>query len=223
MKTVYFLLLPLLLLACAESVGVDYHERFEQPRELDFDLVQRCDTTIFFWGEKIFFYIDDISGGQTRLIVRKDKITVLDQYIFPKTSYGFSVHSKNYRLMCRELENFLIGYDVAHFTLVKLDGPDEIKNFEQKEEARIYELLELIKTADVEFIRNGESYNGEQAYIHLKGKYERSKSKIKTVDRFIHEIGSRSSLSGRDYLVRLHHGKAIPCADWLKELKKELD
>lgn len=217
------LCLFLLLASCSEGVKMDFEERPEPIREISFDLVQREDTIIPFWGEKIYVHIDDISGGQTRLLIKKEQLTLLEQDLFPDDACEFSIQGKNYRLTCNELENFLIGYDVAHFTLEKTDEADQIHKERRRELARINEMLQLIRTSEIEFIRNGVSYTGEQAYKHLKGKFDRAKNKIRTVDLFIGEIASRSDFSGRDYLVKLKDGSTLKSKDWLLGLKKKLD
>ncbi|MGV3631926.1 MAG: DUF5329 family protein [Bacteroidota bacterium] len=224
MKKLYPLLLfPCLLSACSDGVSMDYDERSEPATEVSFQLVQREDTVIPFWGEQIYVHIDDISGGQTMLTVKKGKTALMEQELFPGDECEFSVNNKNFRLTCNKLENFLIGFDVAHFTLEKTMESDEAYQERRREIARINEMLQLIRNSEIEFIRNGVSYTGEQAYVHLKGKYDRAKNKIKTVDLFISEIASRSSFSGQDYLVKLSDGTTLKTSDWLLGLKQQLD
>jgi hypothetical protein len=209
--------------SCSEGVGMDYKERSGPAREVSFQLEQRADTLISFWGEKIYLHIDDITGGQTKLTVRRGKIDLISEAAFAGDEYEFSIRGKYYRLTCNKLENFLVGYDIGHFTLEIPEGGDEIRKERRRELARIGEMLELIKHAHIEFIRNGVSYTGEQAYTHLKGKWERAKNRIKTVDSFISEIASKSTFSGEYYLVRLEDGTTLKTRDWLIELKQQLD
>lgn len=217
------LCLFLLLLSCGDGVKMDFEERRAPVREIGFELVQREDTILPFWGEKIYIHIDDISGGQTRLVVKKEQIILLEQDLFAGDTCRFSIHNKNFLLCCTKLENFLIGYDVAHFTLAKTDKVAEAPGAEKKELARINEMLQIIRNSEIEFIRNGASYTGEQAYIHLKGKFDRAGNRIRTVDLFISEIASRSTFSGQDYLVKLKGGTIRKSKDWLLGLKKTLD
>ncbi len=93
---------------------------------------------------------------------------------------------------------------------------------------KIDALLEAIRTSDVVFIRNGDEHNSLDAYKHLKRKLksvQRSwftppKEKW-TAELFIEKIASKSSLSGKAYLVRLKNGEIIEAKTWLtNHLKK---
>jgi hypothetical protein len=66
----------------------------------------------------------------------------------------------------------------------------------------INHLLEFIAQSDCTYIRNGKEYSSLEARDHIAGKYESVKWRIKTSETFIHKIASRSSLSGKQYLIR---------------------
>lgn len=87
------------------------------------------------------------------------------------------------------------------------------------QDAEIQHLIEFIGRTDCTFIRNGKEYDGLKARDHISGKYNRAKRWIKTAEDFISKIASRSSFSGRNYLIRCH-GEEQDCEKWLlDELK----
>ena len=83
-----------------------------------------------------------------------------------------------------------------------------------RQDAEIQHLMEFIGTTDCTFIRNGKEYDGLQAHNHIAGKYERVKQRIKTAEDFILKIASRSSLSGRNYMIRCLD-EELDCERWL--------
>ncbi len=83
-----------------------------------------------------------------------------------------------------------------------------------RQNAEIQHLLEFIGGTDCTFIRNGKEYDGLQARDHISGKYDHVKRWIKTTEDFIFKIASRSSLSGKHYLIRCQ-GKKQDCERWL--------
>ena len=83
-----------------------------------------------------------------------------------------------------------------------------------RQDAEIQHLIEFIGKTDCTFIRNGKEYDGLQAQDHISGKYDRVKRWIKTTEDFIFKIASRSSLSGKHYLIRCH-GEEQDCERWL--------
>jgi len=68
------------------------------------------------------------------------------------------------------------------------------------------------------FIRNGSDYDSRTAARFLRGKWQREEKKITTVTDFIDKVGTKSSTSGKPYLIRFKDGREIPCADYLREI-----
>ena len=66
----------------------------------------------------------------------------------------------------------------------------------------INHLLEFIAQSDCIYIRNGKEYSALEARDHIAGKYESVKWRIKTSETFISKIASRSSFSGKQYMIR---------------------
>ncbi len=90
------------------------------------------------------------------------------------------------------------------------------------ESARIEALLRAVGTADVTFIRNGSPHESKEAEDHLRTKWKRAGRPL-TAEQFIENIASKSSMSGKPYLVRLADGKEIPSADWFRARLAEFD
>lgn len=93
------------------------------------------------------------------------------------------------------------------------------------EQQKINHLINYIRTLkDATFIRNGSEYKATEAADHLKMKLGKAGSKIKTVEEFIEQIASVSSMSGKPYKIKFGNGKVFNCELILKiELKKLTD
>ncbi|HVG23995.1 MAG TPA: DUF5329 family protein [Thermoanaerobaculia bacterium] len=71
------------------------------------------------------------------------------------------------------------------------------------------------------FIRNGKAYDAATAAKFLRGKWERQTREIATAEEFIERVGTRSSTTGRAYMVRYRDGHEVPVAVFLRtELQK---
>ena len=78
----------------------------------------------------------------------------------------------------------------------------------------IQHLMSYIAEAECRFIRNGKEYSPEAARNHIQKKYEYARNRIKTTEDFIQGIASKSSISGKVYMVRCND-QILLCADWL--------
>ena len=65
--------------------------------------------------------------------------------------------------------------------------------------------------------RNGKRYNSEGAYSHVKKKYDYFREKIKTTEDFIEYSASKSTMSGKFYVVFCDNEPAMRTRDWLLE------
>lgn len=104
-----------------------------------------------------------------------------------------------------------------------LVGAPGARAIDQTEVARIEALLQAVKTSGVSFIRNGEAYSAAQAAEHLKSKWEKGARYVNSAEDFIDNIASRSSVSGKPYLVVLPDGRKLAAAVWLRGLLKAAD
>ena len=81
-------------------------------------------------------------------------------------------------------------------------------------EAEIDHLLGFIAASPCVFIRNGVSYDGTAAVAHIKDKYDHYRADIHSAEDFIALAASRSTLSGKPYLVTCG-GATEPAASWI--------
>jgi hypothetical protein len=89
------------------------------------------------------------------------------------------------------------------------------------ESAAIDHLIAFVRDSKLVFIRNGSEYDSAAAAEHIASKYAQVKDKITTAEDFIDNVASRSSYSGKPYMIRWPDNSLAPAADWLhKELKK---
>ena len=84
-----------------------------------------------------------------------------------------------------------------------------------KSDIEINHLLNYVKSSGCIFIRNGKEYPAEEAYHHLKKKYEYAIDSIQTAEKFIDHIATKSSITGRPYRVRCN-GQEMHSPDWLR-------
>lgn len=81
--------------------------------------------------------------------------------------------------------------------------------------AEIQHLLSAIGSSGCTFIRNGQDHPAEEAEDHLRMKYRRAETRITTAEAFIERLASKSSWTGRPYLIRCGADSAVPSANWL--------
>jgi hypothetical protein len=87
---------------------------------------------------------------------------------------------------------------------------------ELTEEQIINHLIEYVKNLKgAVFIRNGSEYTAKEAAEHLQLKRKKAGSSIKTASEFILNCASKSSVSGKDYLIKLSDGKTFRAAHLL--------
>lgn len=69
--------------------------------------------------------------------------------------------------------------------------------------------------ADAKFVRNGIEYDAKTAGAFLRGKWDARKAKIKTAQDFIEQVATKSSTSGKPYLIRTKDGTEYKSGDYL--------
>ena len=68
--------------------------------------------------------------------------------------------------------------------------------------AEIDYLLDTVGESRCVFIRNGKEHAASAARDHLRTKRKRGRRHFDSADEFIERLASRSSLSGKDYMIR---------------------
>ena len=81
-------------------------------------------------------------------------------------------------------------------------------------ETEIKHLLDFIAASGCTFIKNGSEHPAPEARSHMEMKYDYGKGKITRAEEFIEHVASKSSLTGRPYLVRCE-GREFPTSQWL--------
>lgn len=81
---------------------------------------------------------------------------------------------------------------------------------------QITHLLDFVRTSLCAFVRNGTAYDGAEAVVHIRKKYDYFKDKITTADDFIDLAATKSEMSGQPYMVRCPEQEAAPAAAWLR-------
>ena len=89
--------------------------------------------------------------------------------------------------------------------------------------AEIDALIDRVaKAKGVIFIRNGTEHTAAQAAEHLQRKRKAAGKRIATPEQFIDKLGTRSSMTGKAYRVRLPDGMEIDSAVWLNGLLRDI-
>ena len=86
-------------------------------------------------------------------------------------------------------------------------------------EKEIQHLFDHLKNSDCEFNRNGKWYNAEEAQNHINKKYNYllKRGLINSTEQFIDRVASKSSMSGKPYIVKCGESQAINSSVWFKE------
>ena len=88
------------------------------------------------------------------------------------------------------------------------------------ERGKIDYLIARVRESKMMFVRNGEMHAGSKAATHLMHKYQKRIDQVKTVQQFIDEVGSSSSMTGEPYYVKSGDGTAYRVRDvFLNELR----
>lgn len=82
----------------------------------------------------------------------------------------------------------------------------------------ISHLLTFIQNSPCDFHRNGSWYRASEAVDHIKAKYEyfHNKGLIGTTEDFIELAATKSSMSGRYYMVKCADTAELKSGDWLR-------
>ena len=80
------------------------------------------------------------------------------------------------------------------------------------EREKIVALIAAVeKLPDAVFIRNGKEYGAATAAKFLRGKWERAKD-LRSAEEFIARCATRSSTTGKPYLIRYKDGREVAAA-----------
>jgi hypothetical protein len=85
------------------------------------------------------------------------------------------------------------------------------------EEARIKALISHVESLDhAKFVRNGKEYDAKSAAEFLRRKWEANRKSVHTAADFITTVATKSSTTGKPYLIRFP-GREVRCGTYLTE------
>ena len=89
------------------------------------------------------------------------------------------------------------------------------------ETRKIQALLAGVERLDATFVRNGKTYDAKTAAEFLRRKWKANDADVATAKDFIEKIASKSSTSGKPYLIRFKDGREVQSGEYLRaELAK---
>lgn len=91
------------------------------------------------------------------------------------------------------------------------------------ESEKIEKLIEAVRESGHTFIRNGQEHGSSEAADHLSMKLEKAGDRVRTAEEFIAGIASRSSMTGKPYMLRTGDGTEYRTRDWLLSHLRELN
>ena len=77
-------------------------------------------------------------------------------------------------------------------------------------------LLTSVGTSSCIFLRNGKRHTAQKAEDHLRMKYEPRKKYAKNAEQFISRFATKSSFSGKPYLMQCEGEETINTSAWLQ-------
>jgi hypothetical protein len=179
---------------------------------------QRTTTAVPETKGSLLLTVGDVTRGQVEVSLALDGKPVLSPISLKETGTAdFELKENRYRLTLGRLENHLIGDD---FVTLELSEAGSRLTEPQKIESLIDAVANL---QGAEFVRNGTAYSPKDAAEHLRSKLSQANGKKLSAQQFVEEIGSKSSLSGDDYLVRKTDGSEMPARDFLLKELRALD
>jgi hypothetical protein len=98
--------------------------------------------------------------------------------------------------------------------LSSIDARSDVPDADRHE---VLHLLDYLRTSDCAMERNGKRHNSEDAYSHVRKKYEYFRDKIRTAEDFIEYSASKSTMSGKYYRIFCKDEPAVRTRDWLLE------
>ena len=93
-------------------------------------------------------------------------------------------------------------------SLVHADVPPETRH-------EVDHLIEFVSNTPCQIDRNWTKHSGPEALVHIQQKYDYFRDDIKTTEQFIEYSASKSTMTGRDYLLKCKGQSTIKTRDWL--------
>lgn len=80
----------------------------------------------------------------------------------------------------------------------------------------IDQLIEAVEKSGCTFHRNGKAHDAKDGAEHLRLKLKRGGKYADTAEHFIERLASKSSWTGKPYMIELPDGKQQTMQSWLK-------
>jgi hypothetical protein len=90
--------------------------------------------------------------------------------------------------------------------------------------AKIEALIKHVESLDdASFVRNGSAYSAKNAAKFLRGKWDAKRKEIRSPAEFIEKVATKSSTTGKPYLIRFKDGSEVSCGAYLTGRLKKLE
>jgi len=110
-----------------------------------------------------------------------------------------------------------IAYTLAMLAIIPVISYADVPQSQRDE---VEHLIYFVRDSGCLIERNGVKHSGAKAVEHIRTKYAYFRDTIKNTEDFIDYSASKSTTSGKPYLVYCPGMKEIPAGEWLyKELK----
>jgi len=189
------------------------HQRLtDGPVSLTID--QRSAGIVPQFDTKVLIALGDISRGDVLVTIKVDNESVLagPTSMREGDTLLFTFEDVDYAAELLDMERELIGTDRATFR-VRLAAGARLN-----ETQKIEKLIDSLATMQgATFIRNDESHTAVEAAEHLRSKWKWAGNRITTAEQFIDQLATRSSQSGKPYVIRMADGTDVEAGPYLRE------
>lgn len=93
--------------------------------------------------------------------------------------------------------------------------------FSSETQDEINHLLEFVKNTECQYERNGELHTGKEAAKHIKKKYKYFKNEINSTEKFIELSATKSTMSGKYYMIHCKDNIKLKSQEWLLQELRE--
>ena len=90
-----------------------------------------------------------------------------------------------------------------------------------KTQHEVQHLINFVRNSPCQIVRNGSAHDGPEAIKHIQKKYKYFKDDIKTTEQFIEYSATKSTMSGKYYIVNCRDQSSVKTRDWLLQELKE--
>lgn len=81
--------------------------------------------------------------------------------------------------------------------------------------SEIQHLIDTVAASPCQLIRNGRSHSAADAVAHMQKKFDYFRDEIHSAETFIKFSASKSTFSGKPYLIKCPNKTAVRSRDWL--------